>query len=181
MDVAVRTNGSPASVIPALRRELARLDAAVPLTRPGTMDRVIGASVADRRFNLYLLGGFAVLSLLLAAAGTYGVMAYAVAQRTAELGLRMALGASPANVFTLIVGRGLALAAIGVIVGTLAALALARVMSATLAGLLFEIAPTDAVTFAGAAGVLLLSAGAATWLPARRAARLDPVVALRSE
>jgi putative ABC transport system permease protein len=177
MDVAVRTDRDAASLAPMLRSELARLDRTVPLTRIRTMDQVLETSVADRRFNLYLLGGFAVLALLLAAAGTYGVMAYAVSQRTRELGVRMALGARPADVFRLIVGRGVALAVLGIVLGLAASLALAR----TVADLLFEVSPHDTTTFAAAAIVLLASAVMATWFPARRAARVDPLVALRSE
>lgn len=181
MDVAVRTEPGAAPLAPALRRELARLDPAVPLTRVGTMEDIIRRSVADRRFNVMLLGTFALLSLVLAAAGTYGVMAYAVAQRTRELGVRIALGARPSDVFTLVVGKGLALALAGIAAGAAGALLVSRVIADVLANFLFEVAPTDPATFAGASALLLLATLAATALPARRAARVDPLIALRSE
>jgi putative ABC transport system permease protein len=177
MDVAVRTDGPAGTLVPAMRRELARLDPTVPLARPATMDAVIAASIAGRRFNLYLLGGFALLSLLLAAAGTYGVMSYAVHQRTREMGVRLALGATPGALLRLIVGRGVALAALGIVIGA----AGAAVLSRAIGGFLFQTAPTDPATFSVSALVLLAAAALATWLPARRAARVDPLTALRSE
>ena len=177
MDLTVRTDGQALRIAPAIRAELARIDRSVPLTRVRSMDQVIAASTADRRFNLFLLGGFAVLALLLATAGTYGVMSYAVAQRTRELGVRMALGARPADVVRLVVGRGMALASVGVVIGLAAALALSRVVT----DMLFLVTATDLMTFAGSAAVLLVSAGAASYMPARRAMRVDPLAALRSE
>ena len=176
MDVAVRAEGDAAALIPAVRAELSRLDRNVPLARARTMDDVIKESMAERRFNLFLLGGFAVLALALAAAGTYGVMSYAVLQRTRELGIRIALGARPADVLRLVVGRGMGLAAAGVVLGICAALPLTRLI----AGMLFQTPATDMATFAAAAFVLLLSAFAASYVPARRAMRVDPLSALRS-
>jgi putative ABC transport system permease protein len=181
MDVAVRTEGAAPAIAAALRRELSRLDTTVPLTKVSTMEQILAGSVADRRFSLYLLGAFALLSLLLAAAGTYGVMAYAVAQRTRELGVRIALGARPSDVFGLIVGRGVALTVAGIALGIVGALAVTRLMKDLLAGMLFGVGPTDAAAFAGAAAVLLAAALVACYVPARRAATVDPIVALRSE
>ena len=177
MDVAVRTDADAAQTTLLLRQILRSIDPAVPLTRASTMEGVLARSVADRRFNLYLLGAFASVTLLLAAAGTYGVMAQAVAQRTRELGVRLALGARPLDLFTLVVGRGMAVAAVGVIVGLVGAM----VASTVLEGMLFEVAPNDPRTLAVSAIVLLTASLFAAWIPARRAARVDPLVVLRSE
>jgi ABC-type antimicrobial peptide transport system permease subunit len=141
------------------------------------MEGVLATSVADRRFSLYLLASFAVVTLLLAAAGTYGVMAHAVAQRTRELGVRLALGAKPVDLFTLVVGRGMAVAAAGVIVGLAGAMPTSRVLE----GMLFEIAPNDPRTLGISAIVLLTASLLAAWIPARRAAAVDPLIVLRSE
>jgi putative ABC transport system permease protein len=177
MDVAVRVEGNPLALTSALRAELAGIDRTVPLARVRSMDQVIAVSMADRRFNLFLLGGFALLALILAAAGTYGVMSYTVVQRTRELGVRMALGARRRDVLKLVVGRGMALAAVGVAVGAGAALLLSRLI----ADMLFEIPARDPFTMVVSALTLLLSAAAASYIPARRAMRVDPLVALRSE
>ena len=177
IDVAVRTRGEATALTAALRREIAAVDPHVPVTRMRLMDDVIDASVADRRFSLTLLGGFALASLLLAAAGTYGVMANLVAQRTRELGVRLALGATAQDIFSLVVLRGLGLALIGVAVG----LAAAAVLTRTLEAMLFGVDRLDAATFLLAALMLLVAAGAASYWPARRASQTDPLVALRSE
>jgi predicted permease len=177
MDVAVRFDGDAAPVAAGVRRALEAVDRTIPVTRLRTMDDVLRRSVADRRFSLYLLGGFGIVSLLLAAAGTYGVMSHAVAARTREIGVRLALGATPADVFRLVVGGGMAVAAAGVIAGLAAAAALSRILS----GMLFEIPARDGATFAAAAVVLLAAAAVATGVPARRAARVDPLIVLRRE
>jgi putative ABC transport system permease protein len=177
MDVAVRGDADPSQIVNGMRRALAAIEPTVPLTRIGSMEQVLAKSIADRRFNLYLLGGFGVVSLLLAAAGTYGVMAQAVSLRTRELGVRLALGAKPADVFRLVVGGGMAIAAAGVALG----LAASAALSSALAGMLFEIPARDAATYAGSALVLLSAAAIATSIPARRAARVDPLIVLRSE
>ena len=177
MDVAVRVNGNTADIAASLRRELLALDPNVPIVKVRRMDDVVAASLAERRFNLVLLGGFAVAALLLAAAGTYGVMAYLVTQRTREIGVRLAIGARPADVFRLIVVKGLGLAAIGIAVG----LAMSVLVTRALQAMLFNVRPGDPATFVVAAIVLIVSAGAASVLPARRAARMDPLDALRSE
>ena len=177
MDVAVRVDGPAATLAPALRREILALDRTVPVARVRTMDDILVTSVADRRFNLVLLGGFAAVALLLAAAGIYGVMSYLVVQRTREIGVRLALGATPRDVVTLVTGRALTLAAAGVAIGLAAAVLLSRVLQT----MLFAVEVLDAPTFAAAAAVLLLSAVAAAFVPARRAAAVDPVIALRGE
>jgi len=177
MDVAIRVDGKPAGVAAALRRELLAIDANVPIVKVQLMDDVVAASVADRRFNLLLLAGFAIVALLLAAAGTYGVMAYLVTQRTREIGVRLAIGARPRDVFTLLVGRGLLLATAGVAIGSGASALLTRLLQT----MLFNVHPWDLPTFAVSAVVLMVCAGAASFVPARRAARMDPLDALRSE
>ena len=177
MDIAVRTDGHAAALAPAIRQEILALDRNVPVARLRTMDDVLAASVADRRFNLLLLGSFAAMALLLAVAGIYGVMSYLVVQRMREIGVRLALGATPAQVVQLVTGRGLQLACVGMAIGLVAAVLLARFIEA----MLFAVTGTDVVTFAAAAGVLFLAAAAACFIPARRAGRVDPVIALRSE
>jgi putative ABC transport system permease protein len=177
MDVAVRTDADVAHTTLRLHQILRAIDPAVPLTGASTMEGVLATSVADRRFSLYLLASFAVVTLLLAAAGTYGVMAHAVAQRTRELGVRLALGAKPVDLFTLVVGRGMAVAAAGVIVGLAGAMPTSRVLE----GMLFEIAPNDPRTLGISAIVLLTASLLAAWIPARRAAAVDPLIVLRSE
>jgi predicted permease len=177
MDVVVRSEADPATVAAAMRRQLTMLDRTVPLMKVGTMEQVIAGSVADRRFSLLSLGAFAVLALILAAAGTYGVMSYTVEQRTREMGIRLALGARPSDLFRIIVGRGLAFASVGVAIGLAAAFSLGQLLT----GMLFSVTPSDPMTFAGAAVVLLAAAVLASVIPARRASRADPLCVLRSE
>jgi putative ABC transport system permease protein len=177
MNVAVRTTEAPEVLAAAVRREVAAVDADIPVTRVRAMDDLIAASVAPRRFNLALLGGFALLALALAAVGLHGVVSYTVAQRTHELGVRVALGATPGDVARLVLGQGLLLTFGGVVLGTLAALALARFV----AGMLFGVEPTDPATFLGVAAILTAVAALACYRPARRAGRVDPLVALRGE
>jgi len=177
MDVAVRVDGEPLAVAAALGAQLRQVDPDVPLAKVASMEGVIGRSMADRRFNLFILGAFAVLALALAAAGTYGVIAYSVVQRTREIGVRVALGATPADVLILVLRDGLLVATGGIALGT----AIALVGSSALADMLFGVERTDAFTFGAAAGVLLLASAVATYVPARRAVRVDPLLALRSE
>lgn len=177
MNAVVRTVSDPASLAAAVRAQVRALDANQPVYNLRSLDEVLGGSLALRRTQARLLSVFTLAALLLAAVGVYGVVAHAVARRTHEVGIRMALGARRGDVLRLVVGQGIRPVAIGLALGCLGALGASK----TLAGLLFGVAPTDAVTFAGASFVLLLVALAACWLPARRATRVDPVVALRSE
>lgn len=173
----IRTASDPASLAPSVVDVIHKVDPKLPVTKVLTMDNLLLDSVSPRRFSMVLVGIFASLALLLSAAGVYGVMSYAVVQRTREIGLRMALGALPRSVLGLIVARAVRLALIGIVVGIAGALALAHL----LATLLYGVRPTDPVTFAGVAFVLLLVALLACYLPAHRAMRVDPIVALRYE
>ena len=141
------------------------------------MATILSASVADRRLNMLLIGAFGVLALALAAIGLYGVMAYAVTQRTREIGVRIAMGATRRSVLSLVVGQAMRLVGTGVAIG----LGLSLLVTGSLARLLFEVGPRDLFTYALAPAVLLLTAAAASYLPARRATRVDPVIALRAE
>lgn len=177
MNVAVRTAEAPESLAAAVRREVAGVDADIPVTRVRAMDDLITASVAPRRFNLLLLGGLAALALVLAAVGLHGVISYTVAQRTQEMGVRVALGAAPRDVVRLVLGQGLALTLGGVAMGAAAALGLTRFVS----NMLFGVRATDPATFMGVALLLVAVAALACYRPARQAARVDPLVALRGD
>ncbi len=176
-EIAVRTSGSPETVFGTIRTALHDLDGGLSLFRVRTMRQVVSDNMEDTSLQTVLLGSFAALALVLAAVGIYGVMAYLVTQRTHEIGIRMALGASRRNVLGLVLGRGLTLALIGVAIGILGALALTRF----LASLLYEVKPTDLTTFASVTLLLTVVALAACCIPARRATRVDPIVALRYE
>jgi predicted permease len=175
MTVVIRTPLDIARLAPSLRETLAELDAALP---PPAV-QAVGASrteaAAGPRFNLWLLGAFAGIALLLAVTGVYAMLAFSIIERRREIAVRLALGASRREIVRLLVGGGLALAAAGVAIGTVAALGLTQLIST----LLYDVQPTDPWTFAAAAAVLLVSAGAASYLPARRAGRLDPLAVLR--
>ena len=178
MTLVVRgAGGNPAALVAGARTSVAQLDKDLPVTDIKPMSDWLSASVAPRRFNMLLLGGFALLALCLAAVGIYGVMAYSVAQRTHEIGVRIALGAQTRDVLRLVVGQGMTLTLVGVAAGLLGALALTRV----LATLLFGVTATDPLVFAGVTLLLALVALLACYIPARRAARVDPMIALRQE
>lgn len=176
-DWVIRSSGDPAAFAAAIRNTVWSLDAHLPVSRLQTMEHVRSSYLGPQRFELSLVGLFGFLCLILAAVGLYGVTAYSVSRRTNEIGIRMALGAERRNVLWLVVSNGAKLALLGVAAGSLAALALSRVM----AGLLFEVAPTDPVAFVTASLVLILVALAACYIPARRATRVDPMIALRYE
>jgi putative ABC transport system permease protein len=142
-----------------------------------TMNEVVGGTIAQPRFATTLLAAFALVALLLAMIGVYGVISYSVQRRTNEIGIRMALGAERSTVFRLVLGEGMRLAIIGAVVGIVAALALTRL----LAGMLFGVSAHDPITYAAVALVLASVAALACWLPAYRATRVDPMVALRYE
>jgi putative ABC transport system permease protein len=174
---AVGTAGAPASLAAGARSALSALDPSLPMSALQTMEQVRAASVARPRFLAALLAVFAAVALVLAAVGVYGVMAYAVSRRTQEVGIRVALGARPADVLRLVVAQGMVLALAGIAIGLAGALALSRV----LASLLFRTAPTDPLTLAAVSVGLAAVALMACWIPARRATTVDPLVALRAE
>jgi putative ABC transport system permease protein len=177
LSIVVRTMAEPKLETAALRSALAEIDPNQPLVNVRTMEENISVNVAQPRFRTWLIGIFAGLALVLAGIGVYGVMSYTVTQRTNEIGIRVTLGAQPADVFRIVVGEGLRLALMGVGIGLLAALALTRVLQS----FLFGISAHDPLTFIGVAGVLTIVGPAASYFPARRATRVDPLVALRYE
>lgn len=173
----VRTNGNPAALADAFRREIRSADKTVPLTDVRPLTEAISETVTQPRFYTLLFGLFGALGLVLTMSGVYGVISYTVSQRTQEIGIRMALGASRQNVVRLVLMQGLALSVLGVTVGLAVSFAISRVI----VSLLFGVTPTDLVTFALATTVLLIAALLASYVPARRATRVDPLVALRYE
>jgi putative ABC transport system permease protein len=175
--LAVRTSSDPTAVVANLRQIVRSLDPEVPLFQVRTMQDVLSESIAPRRFNLLLLASFAGLALLLASIGIYGVMTYSVSQYTHEIGIRMALGAKAGDVLQLIVRQGMGLVLIGLGIGAAGALALTRVMSS----LLFDVKPGDPLTLTSVSLLLGAVAFAASYIPARRATRVDPMIALRYE
>ncbi|HZT58837.1 MAG TPA: ABC transporter permease, partial [Pyrinomonadaceae bacterium] len=176
--LVVRTTGAdPAAMTDAVRRAVEEVDPNQPVFNVQTMGQVLSDSIASQRLSMMLLSLFGALAMTLAAVGIYGVMSYAVAQRTHEIGIRMALGARGRDVLRMVVGHGMALALAGVGVGLVGALALSRVVKS----LLFGVTATDPVTFVGVPLVLLLVALLSTFIPARRATKVDPMVALRYE
>ena len=176
MVLVIRTDGPPERVAASVRAELARLDRSLPLADVRTMESRVVESLALPRLYMLLFAIFSALALTLAAIGIYGTMAYSVAQRTQEIGIRMALGAQARDVLGMVVRQGTTLAAIGIAAGLVAALLATRVMRT----LLYEVSTTDPTTFIGVPLVLAAVALLASWVPARRATRVDPVVAFRS-
>jgi putative ABC transport system permease protein len=177
MYVVARTARDAAALAPAARRAVREMDPLVAITGISTMTEMIDRSVAGPRFTMLLLGVFGAVALVLAAVGIYGIMAHAVKRRTREIGIRMALGARPADVLRLVVGQGMALAGAGLVIGVLAALAATRLMTR----LLFGISANDPLTFASIVVLLAVIALLASWFPARRAVSTDPTLSLRSE
>jgi putative ABC transport system permease protein len=173
----LRTAVDPLTLQAAVRREIQAVDRNAPASNMRTMEQYLAASVAPRRFNLWLLTVFAGAALMLAATGLYGVISYGVAQRRHEIGIRMALGARASDVLKLVIGQGMALALVGVALGLLASLALTRVME----GLLFGVSATDPLTYMVIALLLMFVALLACYIPARRATKVDPLIALKSE
>ena len=177
MDVVVRTDRSPEGFLPGIRQKVHELDGELALANVRTMDQWVSNSAAQPRLNTVLLSVFAAVALLIASIGIYGVLAYSVSQRAGEIGVRMALGATPRGVLKLIVGEGMKVALIGIGAGMLGGLVLGRALSS----LVFGVPVRDPLTFTGVAVVLAAVALAACALPALRASRVDPIIALRYE
>jgi putative ABC transport system permease protein len=177
MVFVLRARGDPLRLATAVRAAVRQVDRDQPITRLRTLEQVVADSVVQPRFSLMLAGLFAALALALSAVGIYGVTSYSVAQRTRELGLRVALGARPLAVLGLVLREAGGLAALGILLGVAGALAVKRVI----ASLLYGVGATDPPTFAAVAAGLLLIALAAAWPSGRRATRVDPIVALRGE
>ena len=177
MSLVVRANVEPSSLSGSLRQIVNEVDKSVPVSSVKTMDHIVSESITQPRFNLFLLGLFSTVAMLLSAAGIYGVTAYSVTQRTHELGIRMALGAQVSDVLKMILGQGMAVIGIGVVLGLVAAFGLVRLLRS----LLFGVGENDPLTFAAITLGLLLVALIACYIPARRATKVDPLVALRYE
>lgn len=175
MYIFVRTSGAPEAVIAPVRSAVWSLDPQLAIAQPRTIHAVLAGGIAEERFRMTLVAGFAATAMLLAALGVYGLMAFATTQRLREFGVRLALGATPRRLLMTVMQDGFTLAAIGLGVG----LAVAALVARTMRHMLFGIGPFDPVTFAAMAGVLLASAGLATFLPARRATTVDPIIVLR--
>jgi putative ABC transport system permease protein len=173
----VRAERNPVRLVPAIKERIWSVDKNLPISKIATMDQLVSDSLARRRLYMVLLSVFASAALLLAAVGIYGAMSYSVSQRTNELGVRIALGAQARDVLMLVIKRGLSVAIAGMAIGIAAAFVLTRLMSS----LLFGVRAIDPFTFGAVAGVLILVALAACFFPARRAARVDPITALRSD
>ena len=177
VDVAIRTPGDPSASAAGITKLIAQIDPTQPVYGMRTLDQVLSDSIAPRRFNLFVLGSFAVTALLLALIGIYGVIAYSIAQRTHEIGIRMALGAQRTEVVGMVARDGMSIVLTGMVIGFAAAAGLTRLM----ASLLYDVKPTDLPTFAAVAAALAATALVACWSTALKAALVDPMVALRTE
>jgi ABC-type antimicrobial peptide transport system permease subunit len=175
--LVVRTTGDPAAIVAAVRGVIARVDPEQPVSAVRTMEEIVEENVIDRTGQTTLLGAFAGLALLLACLGLYGVLSYAVTQRTPEIGVRLALGATTGAIARLVVGRGLVLTGLGLAIG----IALAWGATRTMRSLLVGVGATDPATFSGVTGLLVVVALGACMLPAMRAVRIDPMRVLRQE
>jgi ABC-type antimicrobial peptide transport system permease subunit len=177
MTFTVKTATDPLAIVPAIRQQLSELDPLLPLRRTITMEQRVTDSLARRRLSMQLMSFFGMAALLLAATGLYGVLSYVVNQRRREVVIRVALGAQPRQVIELVARQGLLSVAIGLGVGLAAALAVARLLRTGL----YDMSPTDPIVYASVIGLLVLTAMTAIAVPARRAATVSPVVALREE
>jgi putative ABC transport system permease protein len=177
MSLVVRVRGDPAAFAPAMRRAVADVDPTLPLFEVQTMQDVERLSYWDKRLYGMLFASFAVIALLLAGIGVYGVMSYAVSQRTHEIGVRAAMGALLRDVLTLVLRRGVVLTGLGLAIGLIGSFALTQVLS----GVLYGVSPRDPGSYIGISLILFLIGVIASYVPARRAARVHPAVALRYE
>jgi putative ABC transport system permease protein len=177
MTLIARTSTDASVIASLVRATVSEIDPNVPVSEVATMDHVVATSMARPRFAMALLSAFAGVALLLGAIGIYGVIAYAVSQRTREIGVRMALGATPANAMWMVLRRGAALTVAGLAIGTVTALGTTRLLS----GLLYGVSPTDPATFAAVVVIAGVIATLACYIPARRATRVDPSIALRAD
>jgi len=176
-NVLVRTAGDPMTVAPLVREALRATDSDLPLLQPKALTAVISQTYADRQLALMLLGSFAALALLLASLGVYSVMAHLVAFRTGEIGIRMALGATPGTVMRMVLGHSSRLTLVGIVIGAAGGFAMSRLLQQAL----FEVNSANPLVYLVVSGTLLLVAVCASWFPARRATRIDPVRALRMD
>jgi predicted permease len=177
LSIVARTHGSPLAQIGSIRRTLHQLNSSSAVYNMETVDEIISNSLSSRRFSMILMGVFAALALLMASIGIYGVISYLTSQRTHEIGIRMALGAGKSDVLVMVVRQGLKVVLVGVAIGIAGALVLTRF----LASLLFGVRPTDPLTFTAVSLILIAVALLACYIPARRASKIDPMVALRYE
>jgi len=176
-EVVVHTRRPPEDIVPELRSAIASVDRNLPLSNVRSLDELVTRSLATRRFTMFLLAAFAALAVVLALAGVYGVLAYSVARRTGEIGVRLALGAAHSQVLRLVVAQGLRPVFVGVALG----LGIAALISRLMASLLFGVTGTDVTTYVLAAVAFAITAVVACYVPARQVLRVDPVVALRVE
>ncbi|MCH7572895.1 MAG: FtsX-like permease family protein, partial [Planctomycetes bacterium] len=177
MNVLVAVDLPPSEMMGALREAVWSLDAQLPILSMTTMRELFSERIAQPRFTMLLMALFGVIALCLAIVGVYGLISYSVSQRTREIGLRMALGANPGSVLRQVIGRSLGLTLTGIVIGIIAALILTRLLSQ----MLYDLTPTDPLTFITVPALLLLVAVAAAYVPARRASRIDPMTALRCD
>jgi ABC-type antimicrobial peptide transport system permease subunit len=177
LSLVLRTNGDPTAVLPSLRRELRAIAPDIALQRARTLDDVFSASLARQRFNLILLGAFAIAALALSIVGLYGVIALSVGERRRELGVRIALGARPSSVVALVLREAARIAAAGIVVGLLAATLATRLLR----GMIYDVGASDAAVYMAAAAVVAVVAIVSSWVPAHSATKVDPAIALRAE